>query len=313
MRGRRGAALVIVLWVLALLSAMAAEFALSMRAGARAASNFGDELSARALAAAGVEMGVYELSSGFDGAYTGENGGLVLVRKEGGGAVDLPFDRDFGLNAGTVTYAIEDESGKINVNTCSREDLDSLLFRAGIEKTERDIIVDSVLDWRDDNQEFRLNGAEDDYYAALPRPYGAKDGSFDTVEELLLVRGVTPELFYGKGRVPPEFGIYGEVEKTDGISGLLTVYGDGRVNLNTADKQVLSASLGSAAAEEVLLRRANGYIDIPAHGSKVSSAYFTVRAKGSANGLTAGARAVVLVEPGKRPVKVFWKEEGLVD
>ena len=62
---------------------------------------------------------------------------------------------------------------------------------------DRDTVIDSILDWRDSNRDHRLNGAEEDYYRGLDPPYSCKDGPFDVVEELLLVRGVTPELFAG--------------------------------------------------------------------------------------------------------------------
>ena len=62
---------------------------------------------------------------------------------------------------------------------------------------ERDTVIDSIIDWRDSNHDHLLNGAEEDYYRGLDPPYSCKDGPFDVVEELLLVRGVTPRLFAG--------------------------------------------------------------------------------------------------------------------
>jgi len=56
----------------------------------------------------------------------------------------------------------------------------------------------SILDWRDPDDLYRMNGAEPDYYQSLKEPYRCKNGNLDSIEELLLVRGVTPELFYGR-------------------------------------------------------------------------------------------------------------------
>ena len=53
------------------------------------------------------------------------------------------------------------------------------------------------MDWRDPDDFYRLNGAENDYYHSLSEPYECKNGDLDTIEELLLVRGVTTELYYG--------------------------------------------------------------------------------------------------------------------
>ena len=82
-----------------------------------------------------------------------------------------------------------------------------------------DIIVDSILDWKDADDLHRLNGAESDYYLSLPNPYRAKDANFDTLEELLLVRGVTPEILYGGG-------------ETKGIIQYLTLRPDSSFTIN---------------------------------------------------------------------------------
>jgi general secretion pathway protein K len=66
-----------------------------------------------------------------------------------------------------------------------------------LDDKEKDIIVDSILDWRDNDDLRRLHGAEDEYYQSLPDPYRAKNDDFESVEELLLVKGITPEIFHG--------------------------------------------------------------------------------------------------------------------
>ncbi|MDY6954264.1 MAG: type II secretion system protein GspK, partial [Thermodesulfobacteriota bacterium] len=84
-------------------------------------------------------------------------------------------------------------------------------------------IVDSVMDWIDREDDLlRLDGAEDDYYMSLERPYHCKNGPLDSPEELLLVKGITPELFYG-------------TEESLGIAPYISVFGHGRININTAD------------------------------------------------------------------------------
>src|SRR5262249_49908778 len=75
-----------------------------------------------------------------------------------------------------------------------------------------DTIVDSILDWRDHDSMTRAHGAESDYYLKQKVPYHAKNAFFDSPEELLLVRGVTPELYYGTDGVP-------------GLRDVFTVYG----------------------------------------------------------------------------------------
>ena len=100
---------------------------------------------------------------------------------------------------------------------------------------DRDTVADSILDWRDANREHRLNGAEEDYYRGLDPPYSAKDGPLDVLEELLLVRGVTPQIF-GGGKV--------DGKTLPGLRRLLSVH-TVEFNPGTAPKEVLEA-LGRA-------------------------------------------------------------------
>src|SRR5947207_2464686 len=58
-------------------------------------------------------------------------------------------------------------------------------------------IANSILDWIDPDEDTRSNGAENDYYSTLSSPYRCKNGPLDTLEELLLVKGVTPQLLFG--------------------------------------------------------------------------------------------------------------------
>ncbi|MDZ7698197.1 MAG: type II secretion system protein GspK [Deltaproteobacteria bacterium] len=101
------------------------------------------------------------------------------------------------FGAGLYQVRIGNEAGKINLNEANETSLKMIMDVFELDDQQQDIVVDSILDWRDGNDLHRLNGAEDDYYNALPEPYNCKDGDFDSLEELLLVRGVTPELFYG--------------------------------------------------------------------------------------------------------------------
>ncbi len=104
------------------------------------------------------------------------------------------------LGTGTYAVRITDESGKIDLNTLTDASgilLKNLLIQLGVSGEDADVIVDSILDWKDPDNLVRLHGAEDEYYMALPKPYKAKNADFETLEELLLVRGITSGIFYG--------------------------------------------------------------------------------------------------------------------
>jgi general secretion pathway protein K len=103
-------------------------------------------------------------------------------------------------------------------------------------------VVDSILDWRDPDDFQRLNGAENDYYQSLKEPYNCKNGNLDSVEELLLVRGVTPDLFHGSKGINKEEG-----SNTDraGLKDIFSIYALGeQIDVNSATPLVLNVVLG---------------------------------------------------------------------
>jgi general secretion pathway protein K len=150
---------------------------------------------------------------------------------------------------------LQDESGKININTVSEQQLGALVRAIGIEEPDAEIITDSILDWRSNVSAMgRPNGAKNDYYQALDPPYNAKNGRFDAIEELLLVRGVTRDYFYGK----PERARDGTVEYKYGLSRFFTVYSTrDQINVNYAAVPVLLSIPGMPpeAAQMIYERR----------------------------------------------------------
>jgi general secretion pathway protein K len=230
-----------VLLLLTLLLTVVGEFAQAMRLEAVTATNFRLALGETWLAEAAYQRAVAEI---LPGALTHEldSSGTLVFRRTRLGTPRIPERLDVPLGSARLSYRITDETARINVNRASRDVLDRLLREIGVEKSARDAIVDSIQDWRDPNEEHRLNGAESDYYKGLAVPYRSKNGDFDSVDELLQVQGVTREILYGRPEVP-------------GIADHLTVWGTGAVNVNTASALVLRA-LGFAVPEvETLVGR----------------------------------------------------------
>lgn len=116
---------------------------------------------------------------------------------------------------------------------------------AEIEETDKETILDALKDWLDkDDIETPLNGAESDYYEGLSPPYKCKNGPFDHVSEVRLVKGITPELFNGIGElggIGEYITVYG-VEKPQGQDALNFDY-PGKININTAALPVLSVMM----------------------------------------------------------------------
>lgn len=298
-----GFAMVVILWVVALLMAIVPVFVHSMRSESSAVLNTADSTVAHALAVAGVEAAVNELVADFKFVSTG-TAGVVLLESTPEGMKPLAAEREFDLGGGTVSYTIEDEKGRININTAGRDVLDALLRLTGVQGAERDVITDSIIDWLDENHDYHLNGAEDDYYASLPEPYGAKDGPADFTEELLLVKGMTREVFYGKDGV--------QTSGNAGIRAHVTVYGDGKLNLNTASAEALEAFYGKGTASEIMLtRESDGYMTVPVHNGLVTSDTFSIESTGEYRGLSNTIEAVVMKKPGDAGVVYLsWRERG---
>ena len=168
------------------------------------------------------------------------------------------------LGDGVITLDIVPEPARRNVNRLQTdEEWERILEAGGITEDLGlwPVLIDSFMDWTDRDDIPRMHGAEtDDYYALLDPPYRAKNGPLDTVEELLLIRGFNRAIVFG-GVLNPEAR---EEERISvpGIHDLLTVYGDGKVNVNAASRRVLMTLPGmdEFVAEAVLVER-QGFTD----------------------------------------------------
>lgn len=101
-----------------------------------------------------------------------------------------------------IRLGVTDEASKINLNTATEAQLMVLVRHAvgGDPEINPKALVDAILDWRDADRVVR-GGARDtegEYYRKLPKPYIIKNGPFDTLEELLLVKGITGRILYGE-------------------------------------------------------------------------------------------------------------------
>jgi DNA uptake protein ComE-like DNA-binding protein len=90
-----------------------------------------------------------------------------------------------------LRFGLTDEASKLNLNTAAETNLLKLPVLTPA-------LVQSLLDFWDADDTARAEGAEQEYYDGLPRPYTVRNGPLDTIEELLLVRGFTPARFYGE-------------------------------------------------------------------------------------------------------------------
>jgi general secretion pathway protein K len=266
----KGIALVLILWVLALLSVIAGEFSYAMRTEVNITRNFMAQTQAYYVALAGVNRAIGELIRNDVISKPSSLSDDRARRERGRGKAeeDEPVEDEdrwrinvdmapVSFGAGEFRVRIDNESGKININGANEQLLKMMMDAFDMEDEEKSIIVDSILDWRDKDDLHRAHGAENDYYNALPEPYDCKNDAFDSVEELLLVRGITQELYDGglKQMVsvvrPPKNN-----EKT--IAGFKQFRVDfNKVNLNAAPREILQAlpSMTEGLAMEMMAYR----------------------------------------------------------
>ncbi|HEX9418965.1 MAG TPA: hypothetical protein VGA81_07920, partial [Methylomirabilota bacterium] len=277
MRDERGFALLSVMLVLVLLSVIVIEFVVETRLEAAMVRSYRDGVLAAHLAEAGVQQAIREILGPGTIVALDDDGTLSFYR-----ATDtvtpvklsrLPR-KNVALGAGEFTYRLSDEESRININGAAPDRVDRLLTAVGLDKQVRDVISDSLQDWKDPDDLHRVNGAEsEDYYLKLPVPYRARNGALQDEAELLQIRGVTREIYRGSEHRPA-------------LSDLVTVAGRDAVNMNTAPVPVLTA-LGLSQAEilEITGTRVRApYTSVPARfagkGLAVGTATFRIEAEG---------------------------------
>lgn len=234
LKGSQGSILIIALWILAIVVLFGVGIGYTLSLDQRLVSYQRDRLMALYLAKAGTLRVVAELEHDpnpeVDFLLEPAASGLTfqdVALGEGTYTVGVPFRRgdQEEPNDGPL-----DEDRKIGLNFASRE---VLLRLPGM--TEE--IADSILDWRDEDPFPHFLGAEDFYYRGLEPPYRAKNAPLEVLEELLWVRGMTNEIFQA-------------------IEPFVTVYTDGKVNLNTAPREVLMAlGMGEGLVDKLLRYR----------------------------------------------------------
>jgi general secretion pathway protein K len=272
LRNTRGVALILTILIVSLIVALTLEFNRTMRSHVVSAGNIGHGLKALYAAKSGISCGLAILMKDSDTVDTLMDDWALpsMLKAFSAGSQTL-------LAGGRFELDIEDLSGKIQVNNLTQKpELEKAFKRFleldefGLDEETVSIITDSVMDWMDGADEeddlMRFYGAEDDYYMSLERPYHCKNEPLDSVEEILLVKGMTPDLFYG-------------TEDHLGIEPYIGVYGTGEININTADPKfpeappVVLSSLHEQMTTDIAEEMANYRIDSDEDALKVKTWY----------------------------------------
>lgn len=177
-RRARGTALLLVLWITALLAVILGSFAVVARTELQQSRNLFDTIRARLAAEAGVARAVYELNR------PDLNRWLADGRK-----YEIEFDGN------KIEITVQDESGKVDINAADPATLQAMLLLAGADEETARKIAAAIIDWRDPDDLAQPDGAEDADYEAADLPYGASDYPFRLAPELQQVLGMDYELY----------------------------------------------------------------------------------------------------------------------
>ncbi|HTD27846.1 MAG TPA: hypothetical protein VK660_00495, partial [Xanthomonadaceae bacterium] len=220
-RAARGAALILVLWLLVLLTAIIGGFAQSARIESLQAHQLRSSLIARQAAQAGIEYAV-----------------LRMMYQD----VDrrwVPDGRKYAFQLGDATLEISvlDESGKVDLNGSSQELLEKLLLAIGVGQPRAHNLAGSIVAYRNPAELSVPGAASLSDYTSAGLPYGPKNKPFETVSELQRVFGM-------------DFALYQKLEPN------VTVYASGDPSPTFAQAPVLQAlGLTADAAKPLQTQR----------------------------------------------------------
>ena len=202
---QKGLALVLVLWVLSLLTIMAGSFALSMRREASVIAGLRNNAQAMAIAESGIAMAEMMLLNSDPNKRWRVDGNIYQISS---------MDAE-------VRVRLLSETGKIDINQADQIALQGLMTHAPVDEEQQTRLVNAILDWRDQDDLVRIDGAEKKEYQAAGLSYVPRNKPFQSLEELQLVLGMDKSVFLW-------------------IEPLVTVYsGQQQVNLQLAAKEVL--------------------------------------------------------------------------
>ena len=294
----RGIALLLTLLVLTLLVALILEFDAEARREYRDAAAFRDNFKATVLARAAVQAarGVLQQDS--------------VKEKQTGQAFDAPTDlwafpiTNYAIGDGLLNAQIEDELGKLNLNDLSivgepaAKSATMKKFKRLFELVQvNPDLVDAIVDWVDDNEVQEPAGAESLYYQAQRPSYKAANSKLQTLLELRLIKGITPEI----------------IEKLSKVVTVFPIDGGKLVNINTAGPLVLQSLdqriTQSMAADIIQARPFKTKVDLDRVSSfqeigmqirsqyDVKSDFFSARMTVSVNEVTRNATVVLQRDP----------------
>ena len=220
-----GLILLLVLWIMIVLTLLATAFYQLTSLEIQTSNNDMEKLQARLLAESALEFAQAVLKEEDDGTSDDMSGmwsgaGSLFQETTLGEGIFQIYTADLDAEEGGTRFGLRDEASKLNLNTATKEMLEKL-------PNVTSEMAAAIVDWRDPDNEETPGGAENEYYNNLTPGYDCANRNFDRVEELLKVKGFTPEILYGE-----DINRDGVLQKAedDGNENLPPDDGDGKLN-----------------------------------------------------------------------------------
>jgi len=318
----KGFALILTILIVSLLMVLILRFNRTMWAGLYSSANHRDAIRLGLIARSCINCTLAVLS---DDASTSGSDSLTETWAQ---SKALSLNSAAMFENGRFDVSISDLSGKIQINRLVNEkgeynEVQKMLLTRFLSlesfRLESDTVgnlIDAIKDWIDPVSEVTRFGAENSYYQSLQTSYTCKDGPIDSLGQLRRFKGMTDALFFGNENHP-------------GISDHLTIYGDGKININTAGPLVLRAlsdDIDAEMVQDMMAYRLNekndlsdpgwyrkvtgmGHVTIDPGLIKTSSDTFEIRSVGTADTMSRQTTAVVKRGAGSSIQIVAWKTE----
>ena len=255
-----GGALLAVLWLSAALTAIAFSVATTVRGETDRTATAIDQIRAYYLATAGIDRTLLYINWGPKYYQPG-----------------MPRLR-FEFPTGFATVEIIPETARMSLNQARPDDLMRLMLAAGIDPERSSMLVESIIDWRTPSPPDVITSL-DQYYLSRQPSFRGRHASFEEVEEVLLLRGMTPELFYGGYQRTPD----GKLVPVGGLKDMLSPYGAvGAFDVNSSHPALLAAAgIPPDAVAAIVERRARIPFINPAELAQLGPASSHVRIGGN--------------------------------
>lgn len=224
----RGYVLIIVLIIIAAIISISSEFLILAQTNTRYLQSFTNRQKAYWIARSGINLAIELLEADKKGSIANFLSGDIETDPNVDSYKDiwaLPLP-EIPVENGSIQLLIEDENSKINVSVLANEFVDQTPYYVITQRFFINMglpidLADCILDWVDIDDARSPYGAESsDYYQNLKKPYKARNAALDTINELLLIKGISPLIFYGLGG--GNYGLEGNlVENNKGLQNVI--------------------------------------------------------------------------------------------